>query len=316
MTGIAAKRYEPHILRSCRNGESGWVKCAVHTGASRRLGASALLPSQSDKSGQLAVTNIRILTSHHATILPLYYLMASFSSVPPELLRGIFGLLDHGSLKAVRLVSRYYSLIVEPLIFSVVVFDLDLGGINGLVSIAESPTLRQHVQTIRLHRRSGPKDFGAFEDWHGLTMYVYIGFEGLDDGDPDADRLDSELQDPTKRPMSKHEWEALSDIDRRHLYEDYERERVTLQRHIGGLSALVLSQILGRRSEHPFGTTNDNGDDHSLKLFLQSFEQAIKRLPQLSGFSHQPAHLDESWGTHWRRLRFHRFGVLAMHDVL
>ncbi|KAH0195489.1 hypothetical protein KCU99_g10043, partial [Aureobasidium melanogenum] len=241
--------------------------------------------------------------------------MASFSSVPPELLRGIFGMLDHGSLKAVRLVSRYYSPIVEPLIFSEAVFDLDIGGIASLVRIAESPTLRQHVHTIRLHRRIVPRDFGAFEDWQGLTIHEYIGFEGLDDGDPDADRLDSELKDSTERPMSEQEWEALSDNDRRHLYEDYERERVTLQRHIGGLSALVLSQILGEESEHSFGTTNDDEDDHSLQLFLQSFEQAIKRLSQLSGFFHQPAHLDDCWGTRWRNIRFNMYGVLAMHDT-
>lgn len=203
----------------------------------------------------------------------------------------------------------------SALLFSEVVFDLDIGGIANLVSIAESPTLRQHVHTIRLRRRIVPRDFGAFEDWQGLTMHEYVGFEGLDDGDPDADRLDSELEDSTKRPMSKHEWEALSDIDRRHLYEDYERERATFQRHIGGLSALVRSQILGEDSEHAFGTTSDNEDDHLVQLFLQSFEQAIKRLPQLSGFFHQPAHLDDCWGTHWRNIRFNIYGVLAMHDT-
>jgi hypothetical protein len=241
--------------------------------------------------------------------------MASFSNVPPELLSGIFGMLDHGSLKAVRLVSRYYSLIVESLLLSEAVFDLEIGGVDSLVSIAESPTLQQHVHTIRLHRRIVPRDFGAFEDWQGLTLHEYTGFEGLDDEDFDADRLDTELKDSTKRPMSKQEWEALSDIDRRHLYEDYERERVTLQRHVGGLSALVCSQILGREFEHSFGTTNDNEDDRSLQLFLQSFEQAIKRLPQLSGFFHQPAHLDECWGMQWRNIRFNIYGVLAMHDT-
>jgi hypothetical protein len=214
-----------------------------------------------------------------------------------------------------RLVSKHYSLFVEPLIFSEAVFDLDIGGIDGLVSIAESPTLQQHVQTIRLHRRNVPRDFSAFEDWQELTMHEYIGFEGLDDDDFDANRLNNELRKSTESPMSKQEWEALSDIDRRHLYEDYERERVTLQQHIGGLSALVRSQILDGEAEDSSGTTNNNEDDHLVQLFLRSFEQAIKRLPHLPGFFHQPAHLDECWGTHWRNIRFNIYGVLAMHDT-
>jgi hypothetical protein len=97
--------------------------------------------------------------------------------------------------------------------------------------------------------------------------------------------------------------------------DDYERERVDLQRHIGRLSTLVRSHVLSGEFENSSGTTNDKDDDHSIQLFLQSFEQAMKRLPQLSGFSHQPAHLDESWGTHWRSLRFHIYGILAMHDT-
>ncbi|KAG9683347.1 hypothetical protein KCV03_g10158, partial [Aureobasidium melanogenum] len=241
--------------------------------------------------------------------------MASFSSVAPELLEKIFGVLDHGSLKTVRLVSKYHSLLVEPMVFSEAVFDLDIGGINGLVSIAKSPTLRQHVQTIRLHRRNVPRDFGAFEDWQGLTMHEYIGLEGLDDDDLDAARLDNELRGYTGWPMSKQEWEALSNIDRRHLYENYERERVTLQQHIGGLSALVGCQVLGGEAEDSSGTTNDNEDDRSPRQFLQSFEQAIKRLPQLSGFYHQPAYLDECWGKRWRIIRFNISGVLAIHDT-
>jgi hypothetical protein len=241
--------------------------------------------------------------------------MASFSSVPPELLEKILSMLDRGSLKTVRLVSRYHSLLAEPMVFSEAVFDLDIGGINGLVSIAKSPTLRQHIQTIRLHRRNVPRDFGAFEDWQGLTVHEYIGLEGLGDDDLDAHRLDNEFREYTGSPMSKQEWEALSNIDRRHLYEDYERERVTLQQHIGGLSALVRFQVLGGEAEDSSGTTNDNEDDRSPRLFLQSFEQAIKRLPQLSGFYHQPAHLDECWGTRWRNISFNIFGVLAMHDT-
>lgn len=91
--------------------------------------------------------------------------MASFLSLPVELLVKIRGLLDRRSLKTVRLVSKYHSHIVESFIFPEVVFDLDIGGIDGLVNIAKSPTLREHVQTVRLHRRSGPEDFGAYEDW-------------------------------------------------------------------------------------------------------------------------------------------------------
>jgi hypothetical protein len=119
-------------------------------------------------------------------------------------------------------------------------------------------------------------------------MHEFFRFVGSDNGDFDADRLDSELKDSTERAITKKEWEALSEIDLYHLYEEYERERVTLQRHIGGLSALVRSQISDGESEDSSGTTNDNEDDRSLQLFLQPFEQAIKRLPQLSGFF-QPA---------------------------
>lgn len=57
-----------------------WLEgnCVIFSGASQRLGASALPPSQSGETGQLAVTNIRILTSYPTLILPFYYIMASF----------------------------------------------------------------------------------------------------------------------------------------------------------------------------------------------------------------------------------------------
>ncbi|KAG9628270.1 hypothetical protein KCU64_g17931, partial [Aureobasidium melanogenum] len=179
--------------------------------------------------------------------------------------------------------------------FSEVVFDLDVGGIDGLVNIAKSPTLREHVQTIRLHRRSGPKDFGAYEDWHELSVYEYIVPEGLDDDGHDDSKSDYEVKAPTESPMSKQEWEALSDIARRHLYEDYERQRVALQRHIGRLGIFIRARILGEEFDDPSGTTNDKNDDRLARIFLQTFEQALKGLSRLSGFSHEPAHLDETW---------------------
>lgn len=55
-------------------------------------------------------------------------------------------------------------------------------------------------------------------------MYEYVGFKGLNNRDPNADKLDSKLEDSTERLMSKYEQEALLDIDRRYLYKDYERK--------------------------------------------------------------------------------------------
>jgi hypothetical protein len=213
-----------------------------------------------------------ILSSHYTTTLPSRAIMASFSSVPLELMGKILGMLDHRNLKTIRLVSKYHSLVVEPYIFSEAVFDLDVGGIDGLVNIAESPKLRQHVHTIRLHRRSGLKDFGAFEDWQGLIVHEYVAPEGSDDDDLDASRSEYGIDKLTERPMSKQEWEALSNIAQRHLFDDYERERVDLQRHIGGLSALVRSHVLSGDFENSSGTTNAKDDDHSVQLSLQSFE--------------------------------------------
>lgn len=129
--------------------------------------------------------------------------MASFSNLPVELLVRILGVLDRRSLKTVRLISKYHSPIVESFIFSEVVFDLDVGGIDGLMNIAKSPTLREHVQTIRLHRRSGPKDFGAYEDWHELSVYEYIVPEGLDDDGHDDSKSNYEVKAPTESLMSK-----------------------------------------------------------------------------------------------------------------
>jgi hypothetical protein len=96
--------------------------------------------------------------------------MASISSILPELLREIIGMLDHRTMKTVRLVSKCHLIVVEPLIFSEAVFDLDIGGIDGLVSIVEDLSLRQHVHSIRLRRRGVPKDFGAIEDWRGSIV--------------------------------------------------------------------------------------------------------------------------------------------------
>lgn len=86
---------------------------------------------------------------------------------------------------------------------------------------------------------------------------------------------------------------------------------MALQRHSRGLGALVCSRILGEDLEGSSSTTNDNNDDQSVDKFLQAFEQALKQLPRLSNFSHEPAHLDDFWGTRWRRLRFNIYGVLA-----
>lgn len=97
------------------------------------------------------------------------------------------------------------------------------------MEIAKSSTLREYVQTIRLHRRSGPKDFGAYEDRQGLSVYEYVAPEGFDDDDYDASKSDYEVEAATESARSKREGEALSDVARRHLYEDYERERVALQ---------------------------------------------------------------------------------------
>jgi len=105
--------------------------------------------------------------------------MALLSNLPTRLLVRIFGMLDLRGLEKTRLVSKYYFAVVESSIFSEVAYDLDIGGVDGLVNISGCPTPRRHVQTIRLHRRSGLEGFGAYEHWRGLTVYGFVAPEGM-----------------------------------------------------------------------------------------------------------------------------------------
>jgi hypothetical protein len=71
-------------------------ECTVLLGALRCLGASASLPGQSGESCQMAIYHgYWILSSHYTTTLQSHAIMASFSSVPLELLERILGMLDN-----------------------------------------------------------------------------------------------------------------------------------------------------------------------------------------------------------------------------
>ncbi|KAK5689151.1 hypothetical protein LTR17_026481 [Elasticomyces elasticus] len=91
--------------------------------------------------------------------------MASLLTLPPELLEDVLGLLGKADLKNFRRVSHECTPYATPLVFQKISIDLEPGGCDGLVSIARTPNLAQHVGTIHLERRNGLKTFNTFEDW-------------------------------------------------------------------------------------------------------------------------------------------------------
>ncbi|KAK0622150.1 hypothetical protein DIS24_g11360 [Lasiodiplodia hormozganensis] len=105
--------------------------------------------------------------------------------------------------------------------------------------------------------------------------------------------------------MSAEEWSHLSNDDRCRLFDQYERDRISLREHaqqlLRGVSYRPLGALPVREPSHARATNEE------LDLSLPDrLDEAILRLPQLRHFEHDPAYLtDGNWGARWQRLRFH-----------
>ncbi|EKG15322.1 hypothetical protein MPH_07484 [Macrophomina phaseolina MS6] len=104
--------------------------------------------------------------------------------------------------------------------------------------------------------------------------------------------------------MSADEWASLSTEQRNCLFEEYERDLATLMDYRRRLIRSINYRPLGILAQPEPLDAQVANEDWSLS---DSLDVAVSRLTQLRSFQHEPAYLmDRTWGTRWRRVRFHR----------
>ncbi|KAF4536862.1 Chromatin modification-related protein eaf7 protein [Lasiodiplodia theobromae] len=103
-------------------------------------------------------------------------------TLPPELWDMILGMVDHSTRRSLRLSSRELCRIVTPYVFREIHFDLDEGGVDGLVAIASHGDVRQYVRTLVLQRRRGLRKFPGFSEWEDSIDAGAPATHGEDDG--------------------------------------------------------------------------------------------------------------------------------------
>ena len=219
--------------------------------------------------------------------------MAHLLSLPAELLQLVLLQLDKPNLKQLRAVSHECEELATPHIFCEVPFDLEPGGCNSLAAIARHPKLQRHLHTVRLQRRRGLKSFESFEGWSGATVYEHIPWQWKDD---------PEHVLPSSHSMSQDQWDALSEDDRQHLYEEYQGDEQALVEYIARL-ALAAAPLQSSQNQNPQSDAQQT---------LLSFRTAINAHTSVSAFAYTPMYEDEDyWGRTWRQIEFHPEGLVA-----
>ncbi|KAK5702452.1 hypothetical protein LTR17_022307 [Elasticomyces elasticus] len=218
--------------------------------------------------------------------------MPSLLTLPPELLEGVLGLLGKADLKKFRRVSHECTPYATPLVFQKISIDLEPGGCDGLVSIARTPNLAQHVGTIHLERRNGLKTFDSFEDWRSAIVNQCDLF---------ADKNPAPSSRPQPALTSQAHWLVLNEDKLRALHEEYEVEKEKRTLHAAQL-AKVASSILfpGSLSAAQLGSHTSEA-----AIALRNFITSVSKLSAVESITYVPAFEDEArWGRSWRNLHF------------
>lgn len=225
--------------------------------------------------------------------------------LPVELWNMVIAYLDPASKKQLRLVDAELSRLMTPHLFETVSFNLDEGGIDRLTTIATSESLRPHVHTLVLRRTYGLNDFfDGFESWERCVIHEEPRHPELEDRLSDGSSVDDDSVADGNDVISAEEWFYLSDSERHDLFNEYERDRVSLREHtqqlLRGIYYKPLGSLLVREQSHARATNEELEGSLSNRL-----DEALPRLTQLRRFKHYPAYMmDRWWGTRWRRLRF------------
>jgi len=228
--------------------------------------------------------------------------MGPILELPPELLINILLRLERADRKNFRRTSRACEEFITPLVFDEVTFDLEPDGCHDISSIAGSPSLCQHVHTIRLERRSGLKNFKSFDEWHDANIHEYVPWS---DGDEYKRVLDSSYA------MSCEVWRALGVDGQRRLYEEYEREKKSAEAYIGRLASATSELLLPDYIQGAQGQHNASDAGRTLRAFIGT----VNALSNVRTLAYHPAYEDENhWGRTWRDIEFHPEGLVAYSD--
>ncbi|KAK3615143.1 hypothetical protein LTR22_027544 [Elasticomyces elasticus] len=193
--------------------------------------------------------------------------MASLLTLPPELLENVLGLLGKADLKNFRRVSHECTPYATPLVFQKISIDLEPGGCDGLVSIARTPNLAQHVGTIHLERRNGLKTFNTFEDWRSAIGNQCDLFADKSPEQFQIYRSDKEAQDSY--------WERVA--------------------------VVVFSAITA--GPHFAAQLKSNTSD--VRCALESCISGLEALTKVRNLTYSPAFEDtDRWGRSWRNIQF------------
>ena len=228
--------------------------------------------------------------------------MPSILALPPELLESVLELCESTDVKEFRCVSRECAEHATPLLFRELSFDLDSDGSNGLLFVAQTPRLRQHVQTLHLERRNGLKNFSDFDSWRSATIYEHIPVLEQEE----VIQL-SESVRTTSQTLSQAEWEALSEHEVRQMYASYQLDEEQRDAYAVRL-AYALSSIV---TPQYCTASRLQGWSPDAQVTLQRFSSGIGLLTNVRDLTYTPAYEDEDqWGRSWQNIEFHPEGLV------
>lgn len=220
--------------------------------------------------------------------------MPTFVDLPAELILNILTLLDPESQRFLRRVSRFFCDSVTSVLFKDIFFDFDAGGTDSLVAISKHSGLAKNVRTIVLQRRNSLRKLDDFRSWQQATVYEYEPFECED----------KEIE-WIEGVMSQTELDSMTNLTRRRLFNEYNNDYAAITWRTSQLACATSSSVSGHQTVRATpDTVKEVGQT------IRNFSQAIKQLPNVTRFLHNPSYCFDDWGERWRNVQFHRSGLI------
>ncbi|KAF2022504.1 hypothetical protein EK21DRAFT_83216 [Setomelanomma holmii] len=226
--------------------------------------------------------------------------------LPNEIWLMVFKLLDRSEWKKLRSSCKRLAHLATSILFETVYFEFGGSGCASLYNIAQKPTLSPCVTTLILRRIRGWREFPDSRTWIESVHQP---------GDPghERPRLDeaSHESKATEGLLPYSDWARLSDIEKDELFHQYETDRrLALDQAPGITSTLRFHMPDFPESSliHPYRAWKRRAADAPIDLFVK----ALKSLPNLKTFRHEPGFLfDPDWACRWRHLYFHPYSLMG-----
>ncbi|KAJ6267741.1 F-box domain protein [Bipolaris maydis] len=204
----------------------------------------------------------------------------SLLDLPTELLISVLEYADVWEWKQVRQTCRSLSGLATPLLFEEINFELCEHGCESLYNISQNSVLNCFVKTIALRRIRGYRKFADFDAWvkgiHQPGTPDYIPWKTCYTTYYEDEELRSQL-------MPYEEWARLSKEEKNALYEAYNADRELQNKDAQSIANAEAGNVS-----------------------VTQFSKALKTLPNLRAFEHEPRFLDtDTWALRWRDLYFH-----------